>query len=379
MGQLQLEQIDSMGALRAAAPAWDRLWQASAVSLPTVRAELVAQWLECFAPTARWCALVVRDGERLVGALPLAGRREKGIVPVGDLTSNYWSSNGELLLDPAADEDAVADLLAAGLQDLPWSFLWLDLVVIESPRWQALLRALARRDAMVDVHPRYRIGQVAVDGDFEQYRAQRSKNLRRSTHKDWRRLERGGPIEFRWLTDLSPAEVERPLRHVFEVEQLSWNQGAGHSVLDTAGMFEFYLRQARQLAEWGCLRLALLEHGGRPTAAEMGWTAKGVYHSFKVAYDSAFRQYGPGQLLRMSVLRQLHAERTVALADFQGPATEALEAWSTQSYLIGRVVIARRRSTGRLWFAAYRGLGPVTRGVREAIAAASRESPDVGP
>ena len=46
VGRLRLRRIDSIGGLRDVAAAWDRLWQRSAVSMPTVRAELVAQWLE---------------------------------------------------------------------------------------------------------------------------------------------------------------------------------------------------------------------------------------------------------------------------------------------------------------------------------------------
>ena len=365
MDSLRLEQVDSIEGLRALAPAWDRLWRASEVSLPTARAELVAQWLECFAPRRELRVLAVRRGDELAAALPLVGRRVKGVVPVGDLTWNDWSASGELLVDPAGDADSVLDLLATGIEGLSWPLVWLDFVPVEAPWWQALLRVLTRRGAHVDVHPRYRIGQVEIGGAFEPYLAQRSKNLRRSMQKDLRRLEQAGPVTFRLLSSFTPEEVDRCVGEAFEIERRSWKRSDGQTVLDAAGVFEFYCRQARQLAEWGELRLAFLDHGGRPVACEFGFTAKRVYHSLKVAYDESLRQYGPGHLLRMHLVRALHAGGDAALVDFQGPMTDALAQWSTRSYPIGRVVIASRRARSLLWFAAYRGLAAAVRRLRK--------------
>ena len=101
-------------------------------------------------------ALAVKRSDRMVAALPLAGRRSGGLLPVADLTANYWSPNGELLLDESDDAPAALDLLAAALDDLPWPLVWLDLVPVEAPRWRMLAAALARRGLAVDLHRRYR-------------------------------------------------------------------------------------------------------------------------------------------------------------------------------------------------------------------------------
>lgn len=365
MNPLRVQRIDSAEDLRALAPAWDRLWEASEVTLPTVRAEAVAQWIEHFAPKARQQILLVWHGQELAAALPLVGRRVRGLLPVGDLPSNCWSASGELLLDPAADAHAVMHLLASALDQMPWPLIWLDYVPIEAARWQGLVRALAEHRFLVDVHPRYRIGQVAIASDFNEYLASRSKNLQRSLHKDRQRLEQIGRVTLRHRTALVPAAVESSLREVFEVEARSWKRRSGRTVLDTPGMVAFYGRLAEQLAQWGCLNVAFLDLDGTPIAAELGWTAKGVYHSFKVAYDRAYRQYGPGQLLRRGLLEQFHANRGVRVVDFQGPMSAALAAWSTHSYAIGRIVIAPARPTSRLAFVAYRMLATAVRGLRK--------------
>ena len=368
MTQLKLREIDSVDQLREAAPAWDRLWQRSEVSLPTARAELVAQWIEHFAHRrggpARLRVLVVEKGQDFAAAVPLVRRRTYRTLPVGDLTWNCWSPNGELLLDPDADAPAVLDVLASGLEKTPWPLLWFDLVPFETPRWQSLIQALASRGLATDVHPRYCIGQVEIRGRFDAYFAQRPKAQRQSVGKGLRRLQRDGPVELKVCADPGPDEIDQRLREAFEIENRGWKKAAGGTVLGTPGMFEFYRRQARQLAAWGYLRLALLEHRQKPIAFEFGWTAKGVYYSFKVGYDAAYRRYGPGHLLRMRLIAALHDRPGPALVDFQGPLTDALRHWSTRSYPIGRLVIAPRRLGSRALMTGYRSLAPVIRGLR---------------
>ena len=158
--------------------------------------------------------------------------------------------------------------------------------------------------------------------------------------------------------------METVLRRAFAVEHKSWKKDTGATVLGTPGMFEFYLRQASQLAAWGHLRLAFLEHRGEPIAFEFGWTAKGVYHCFKVGYDPAMAQVSPGQLLRMLLIERLHADSGHVMVDYQGPLSDAVARWTTGSYQIGRLVIAPHQLRSRALMAGYRAAAPLIRRLR---------------
>jgi hypothetical protein len=140
----RLVEIDSVAGLRAAAPAWDDLWWRSDVTKPSCRAELVARWVEHFAPRAEFRALLVEDQGQWIAALPLVGRRVARLVKAGGMPSNEWTFSGELLVDPAAEVEPLLDLLAAAIRPLPWALLWLDEAVLDAPRWTALQAALAR-------------------------------------------------------------------------------------------------------------------------------------------------------------------------------------------------------------------------------------------
>jgi CelD/BcsL family acetyltransferase involved in cellulose biosynthesis len=268
-----------------------------------------------------------------------------------------------LLLDPAEDAEAVLNLLIDGIEALKWPLLWIEMAPAASPHWTAMIDALRRRRVAVDVHPRWRVGVVNTEGDFDAYLASRSKNLRRSLGKDRRRLEQRGAARFRF-DEPGVDEVEARLREVFELEDRGWKGEAGGSVFSAPGMFEFYARQARRLAAWGDFRVAVLEHEGAPIAFEVGWLGKGVYHSYKVGYDPAYREFGPGHLLRHELIRRYFEHPAIRAVDFQGPETEALTAWSTDSYPISRLVVAPRRPTSRALWHAYRLLARSVRRLR---------------
>ncbi len=364
MAQFELEELNSVEQLLDNAPAWDRLWERSAVTLPTARAELIALWVEQFAPHARFRALAVRQDGELVAGLPMVGRRVRGPFTLGDLTLNYWSPNGELLVDAGVDATQVTDLLAGAFNHLPWPLIWLEMVPHETPRWQSMIGSLVRGGLSVDVHPRYRIGLADTVGEYDEYQAGRSKSRRRAVAKHRRKLEADGPVSWETLDRLTPDEVEAPLRKAFEIERRSWKGTAGGTVLDTPGIFDFYHRQASKLAEWGALRLAFMKHHGHPVAFELGWTAKGVYHSLKVSYDETYTKYGPGQVLRAHLIEGFFDRADVESIDFLGPISDAVGTWATGSYEIARVVIAPRRITSRVLFAGYRAAAPVVRRMR---------------
>ena len=349
-----LEVLESTDALRSAAEDWDDLWQRSSVTMPTLRAEPAAAWIDTFARDRRLRLLTVRHGNRLVGALPIVGHKLRHAVPVGDVPLNQWSANGDLLIDTETDVPSVTALLAKAMCDLPWPLLWFQMVPWQSEHWASLTERLAQLGAQIESSTGFEIARTSLAQPFETYFASRSKNLRRSVRKDRTRLETVGHVRLRLLDELPPTEVEVSLRQAFAIEDSGWKGQAGTSVLRSKGIFEFYLRQAMHFARLGVLRIAFLECGGKAIAFEVGWMGKGVYHSFKVGYDEQYSKFGPGHLLRCQLIEIGCEDSHLQFVDFQGPINQALRPWSTEKYLIGRVGICPPRFTSRAIWAGLR-------------------------
>jgi len=337
---VKLRIIRSIADLRAAAADWDRLWDASGLCSPLFRAEMIAQWLEQFAPTAPLACLAVVDGPRWLAALPLVGRRLWRLLAMGDLTTNCWAPTGELLLHPAADQPAVLRCLAEGFRQLPWPLLRLETVPIDEPAWKTLVAALAAQRIAHLVEPRYEIGQIELPRQVEDYTATWSRNHRQVLGKHLRHLQRTGPVTLRLLDALEPDEVDAWVDLVVRMEAQGWKGAVGGAMASTPGIPAFFRRQARQLAAWGSLRIALLELAGAPIAFEYGWEGKGVYYSFKIGYDERYATFSPGNILRLKMVQELCGRPATHLIDFHGPLIERLARWATRTYRIGRLWIA---------------------------------------
>jgi CelD/BcsL family acetyltransferase involved in cellulose biosynthesis len=256
--------------------------------------------------------------------------------------------------------------VADAINRLPWPLVWLDVVPGESSRWSSLVSKLADRHLAVDTHLRGHNAELVFTTCFEDYEAALSSQHRYNLRRNRKRLRALGEVRVRFLAEFQPDDVDEQLRRVFDIEHRSWKRQAGGSILATPGMSDFFLRQAHTLAEWGSLRLAMLECNGQPIAFELGYSAKGVYHSSKISYDQAYRKYGPGQLLRSELIRWLHSQPGQSRVDFHAEVGPSSASWSNGSYPISRVVVAPRRSASSAIFAAYRGLVSMLRHLRVA-------------
>lgn len=368
MGGPSVLHVTSLDQLRGAGARWDDLWQRSDVTLPNARAELIAHWIEQFAPVHEFQALAVEEGGHWVAALPLVGSRVAGVLRAGTLPVNPWAYGGGLLLDCSADRAAVLEALVRAMRDLPWHVMWLDEVPLDSPQWALFRKALARNGTPSSWHARYDVGLIELCGAWEPYWRSLSSHHRQNIGNAGRRLARRGEVRFDLETNPSREQVETLLYSGFEVEDRSWKGRTGSSVFRRR-MFPFYLRQARQLAEWGHLALAFLRFSGRPIAFCYGMIAKGVFHYCKIGYDPDFASYSPGQLLLNDLLQRLREDPICRAVDTLGEVTDATARWKPSIYRVGQIVLPSRRLLGRMAVYGHKHLWPHVRRFRSRFGA----------
>lgn len=355
MPKYHLVEHDDARVLADHADAWNDLWRRSEVAAPSARAEQVANWIGQFASDEPFHAITVHDGERLVAALPLVGRRMKHLVRVGMLPQNEWSSGGDLLVDPAADVPQALDRLCEGVADLPWPLLWLDELPLAAPRWQAFQDAARRANMSFETTVMASTAQVALHHDWEQYESSRDGDHRRSRRRYAKKLEQAGTVRLDAHAPSDPAEVDRLSQLAFEIEDRSWKGTAGTSVV-RSGLLRFFQTQARRLAASGHLEIVFLRLNEQPIAFAYCWRAKGVVFIAKLSFDEAYRQFGPGQQMVMHLLERLHHDPQCRLLDFWGRLAPWNESWATHTYEVSRLVVAPPRMMSRGLLKAYASL-----------------------
>jgi CelD/BcsL family acetyltransferase involved in cellulose biosynthesis len=367
--------LTSLDELRAAAPAWDDLWQRSDCTSPLARAEMVAHWIEHFAPHDRLRVAIVEDRGRWLAALPLIEGRAGGMLRAGVLPCNAWPSGATLLWDTAAlpaeqnaylcpkpnqvsfrlaDGDSegqqfrsttrenIGRLMAMALDQLPWQLVSLEAAMPARASWRALRSALIAAGMPCDLRMRWRVGRLPIEHDWPAAFARLSPKHRQRIASSLRKLAAQGEVKFELYKPLTADAVEPLLQRALAIEQRGWKGRAGTSVLGTPGAADFLLRQARCLAAEDRLWLAFLSCGERDSAFCYCLFAKGVLHSFKIGYDDEFAAYSPGHLLQYHLLQAVHSDPEVEAVDYIGEMTEYHASWRPESYPFARLAFAPR-------------------------------------
>ena len=129
-----LKVMKSTAELRSHALTWDRLWHQSSLAVPSARANIVALWVETFAPEAEFRCFLVEQQGRPVAALPLVGKRFLSFVNAAKLPGNVWAASGDLLIDHEADVEPALEMIVAGLAELPWGVFVFEQIFVDGSR-----------------------------------------------------------------------------------------------------------------------------------------------------------------------------------------------------------------------------------------------------
>lgn len=352
MTQFELQILTGREELLAAADAWNDLWERSYARQPTVRAEGIATWLEHFADGREFTAVCLSDGDRLVAALPLVRDRLRGMVPVYRLPVNCWANAGDYLVARDVEIGPTVVALVEALQELPFAVLSFEEITLGAPQWKEFQHAVLNSGGRSHLAEQSPVGVIDILGRWDDYEKSWSGNHRGAVKRSLRKLEKLGELRLE-RHQANDDELERLLRVAFEIENRSWKGAEGTSVLQTPGMLQYMLGEARAAAGSGHADVWFLYFDDTPIAFEYCHFAKGTCFSHKIGYDPEFSKYGPGRLLRYLQLQEYHADEDCRLFDMLGTLCNSKAKWATRSYETGHLIASVRGGVANALVAGY--------------------------
>jgi len=360
--QVRVRRFRSSQELRDAAEAWDRLWDASATSIPSVRAEPIALWCDTFAaPDALDAWLVEVDG-RPVAALPLVRGRAKGVYRGRMLPTNPLLAYGDFLLDEDLVDPAPAieQLMEAMLRrSHGTTLLWLELTAYLRHPWPIFLNCAREMGFHVSIRHSHNVGRTVMAEDWPHFQRGMKKRYRQNVRRHARRIQEAhGDLSLEMLDTSTPAAAREAARRMFEVEARSWKAEDGTAILQDPVALQYYERLAEALAGTGHLRVHVLTVGGEPIASTYALVSKGKMHLVKLGCDDSYRKFGPGQLHIHQLMQAAHACPHTDEIDFFGEFSDYQKGWVNRAEPVGRVVVARKGLKPGAFFGFYEHIYP---------------------
>lgn len=336
-------------------PAWEAL--AIACGRPfCLPGWMLAWWREAEEANGELRVILVFDDGELIGVGPFFANPTLGLIEVRLLGAGFSHRIGPLARP--GEERRVASALAAALASFeprPASIVfegvdagdgWPELIARNWPRRQPRMRRDATMNAPV----------VALQGDYESWLRQRSRNFRKGTRRRANRLEEAG-VRARTANDPEAIEALLSLHHA------RWEQRGG-SGLDAGA--EGVLREAAaELAGRGLLEVVLLEGPDGPISAELMVRAGRAATLWSGGFDPAWSSLAPGTNSILAALREAagHGVESVDLGggddDYKQRLADSISpiAWQTLFLRGSRYPLIRMRLAPKHTVHAMRGAG----------------------
>lgn len=217
------------GQLEAVRAQWDELAQAQAAPC-SAPAWGLAWWRHAAPAGAQLRVIVARDGDAVAGIAPMYCHREQGVVRYGFIGDQLASPVVPLVRDGAQAQVAAAiaselarcsprpDVVAFG--NVPATSPWPDLL---RAHWPGRGRPLVLRSE------RPTTPYIELDGTYDQWVADQSRNFRQQLRRHRRRLEARGAT-FRMITEA--AELEDRIDDFARLHHARFEDRGGSAVLD---------------------------------------------------------------------------------------------------------------------------------------------------
>jgi CelD/BcsL family acetyltransferase involved in cellulose biosynthesis len=333
---LKTETCSDPAAFEQLAAEWDDLLENSAQQVYFLRHHWNLLWWQHYAPVgSRLHILCCRDQHgRLMGIAPFYWRRHliAGIPYVRELS--FIGTGIELKTSEYLDviarrgyERDIAEALAAHLKgSRQWDRIWMNQLPAESMVLPHLARALGARatTSLCDRAP-----YIDTSSDWETYKHELGRSMRRNVEYYARRLFKRYPCEFACAR--TPTEMDAALKALVQLHQARW-QARGHLGSFAHPAFERLISDA---AHWGIeagrTRLWTLKINGVIEAALVGFLDAGVLHYFQKGFNPTYASEDLGTAMLSLCIRASFEDPAIRAFDFMGGGAPYKDLWARTS------------------------------------------------
>lgn len=295
---------------------WDALAREASEPNPFLESWYLLPALKALQPCEEVQLLLLEQGERLIGLLPVARRSRYYRRPIPHLAG--WSHPNAFLGTPLVargHEEAFWRALLAWADGIGGKALFLQIAQLhlEGPLFEALSRVIARQDRTgAIVHREARALLCSDQSPEDYYQASLSGKKRKELRRQLNRLGELGKVAFERQHDSTGIEEWAEAFLALEAKGWKGEEGSALALAEpTAALFREALAGA---AAQGRLERLTMTLDGRPVAMLANFVCPPGQFSFKTTYDESLAKYSPGVLLQCENLMVL-SRNEVAWAD----------------------------------------------------------------
>ena len=308
--QLKASWVE-VGELRSRMDAWDFLANNALSRIVPFESNVLLPALKHLA-TESVRVLVVEDVAaeshcNLVGLVPI---EPKSIYRLPFKAAEIWKHDQCFDATPLLHKQFAVEawkLICEKIKATGFSLLSLDTVSAE-PKFERVFRAVEKQNRIVrfqrDQYQRVAFIPSKTATDFVQKHC--SKNVRKSTKRQLRRLEELGKVT--WEQSDSSSDFEQLTDEFLKLEASGWKGKEGTALASTPATKAFYEEMIRESAKAGKAKFLSLKLDGCPIAMLSDLHSEDFSYCYKTAYNEEFSSFSPGLQAEFKNIEYLHRD-----------------------------------------------------------------------
>jgi hypothetical protein len=316
-----VERIASLNEWLACELEWDDLLRRAGRTEVFLSHRWLTNWYRHFGQDMILFLLIVKEGTRWIGGLPLVRTREYWHgVPVRTLRFPINQESGNLrcecILSTCRKEIVAALIQYLGEVADEWDRWELSGLPIGSPAFPLLHTEMARSPWPRTLWQFEReLSYLPISGSWEDYAKKRSYSFRKNLRLSENRMERLGAVILQVAK--TPEEIVIGIERLFELDSRSSKAKRSGVIRLEGNVREFHRCLADSFGKSGDCRIDTLHIDGVAVAALFSLYSHGVLFFLYTCYDPASSWLSPGRVLFRRVLEDVW-DQELREADFNG-------------------------------------------------------------
>ena len=306
--QLQANWIET-DELQSRLDAWDSLANNALARIVPFESNVLLPALKHLA-TESVRVLIVEDVAaesncNLVGLVPI---EPKTVYRLPFKAAEIWKHDQCFDATPLLHKQFAVEawkLICEKIKATGFSLLSLDTVSAEE-KLERVFRSVEEQKRIVrfqrDQYQRAAFNPSKTSADYVQENC--SKNVRKSTRRQLRRLEDLGKVT--WEKSDASSDFEQLAEDFLTLEASGWKGKEGTALASTAATEAFYKEMIQESAKAGKAKFLSLKLDGRPIAMLSDIHSEKFSYCYKTAYNEEFSSFSPGLQAEFKNIEYLH-------------------------------------------------------------------------
>jgi hypothetical protein len=346
-----IEVIRHTDHLKQFEPMWNKSIECLNFDSLFVTYEWIYVWAKHFANDDNLFIVVAYEDEMLLGIFPLL-RKTQTFAGVSYTSfqsmTNYESPRYNVVYQSPEILQAMLSYLNT---HWPWDLIDLHFIPADELNYPVLREFKGSLFKKMIIISESESAFVAINTTWDNYLKTLPKKIKKNLRYFEDRLKREGGFEI--LTHNESYHLDKLLMEAFEIDNKSWRNSTGTSILASPGFKNFYIDLGVHLSRLSRFELHFLSFNHKKIAFDYCVSYKNRYYVLKTAFDQDYALNSPGRILKKKILQGVFDKHSYDSYDFVGSMTSWKKEWTSDSEKLNNIKLFSNTFKARALFYFY--------------------------